>query len=189
MNSKSEILKKIRSYDLKEHPLPNIPSFDTGFNSIDLFRTQLEKNGARLTDDFSQNYFEKNFGTDCKIISCYSGFEGNVAPSALTKPHDLEGVEVGILKAEFGVAENGALWVEFAGLPFRVIPFIVDHLVVILSAKSILLNMHEAYKQVRLRESGFGCFISGPSKTADIEQSLVIGAHGPLSFHVILEDQ
>ena len=188
MNSKLEILKRIKSFDLKEHPLPSVPSFDFSGNRIDLFRTQLEKNGARLTDGFSQDFIVKNFGQDCKIISCYSGFEGNVDQSALINPRDLEGVEVGILKAEFGVAENGALWVEFAGLPFRVVPFIVDHLVVVLSATAILSNMHEAYKQIRLRESGFGCFISGPSKTADIEQSLVIGAHCPLSFHVLLVD-
>ncbi|MCU0983250.1 MAG: LUD domain-containing protein, partial [Pirellulaceae bacterium] len=68
----------------------------------------------------------------------------------------------------------------------RVLFFIVQHLVLIVPADRVLHNLHEAYGQLRFDRPEFGLFISGPSKTADIEQSLVIGAHGARSLTVFL---
>lgn len=193
MTSKEEILKRIRGIELKEHPLPLIPDFVSENYTLEVFQKQLNKNGARLVEGGLQGYIENNICSGLRILSCYSAFSGNVTISELTKPlqepqrpHDLEGIEIAVLPAELGVAENGALWISESILPFRVLPFIVHHLIVVLETQSLVATMHEAYKKVSLRETGFGCFVSGPSKTADIEQSLVIGAHGSLSFHVLL---
>ena len=71
-------------------------------------------------------------------------------------------------------------------LPHRVIPFITEHLVIVLSKENLVDTLHQAYKRIGEEHSGFGLFVAGPSKTADIEQSLVIGAHGPVSLTVIL---
>lgn len=53
--------------------------------------------------------------------------------------------------------------------------------------------MHAAYDRIAALEAaaayGFSTFIAGPSKTADIEQSLVLGAHGPISLTVFLLDE
>ena len=67
----------------------------------------------------------------------------------------------------------------------RALYFIAQNIVTVLDEKDILNNMHEAYTKINFEDSGYGVFISGPSKTADIEQSLVIGAHGPKSGYVI----
>jgi L-lactate dehydrogenase complex protein LldG len=111
---------------------------------------------------------------------------GNVDLDSIDDPHELEDVDVAALPGELAVAENGAVWVSDRGLKHRVIYFIVQHLVLVVSASSLVHNMHQAYARLSLGEPRFGVFISGPSKTADIEQSLVIGAHGPRSHTVLV---
>ncbi|MEJ0055648.1 MAG: LUD domain-containing protein [Bacteroidota bacterium] len=94
----------------------------------------------------------------------------------------LERIEVAIIEGDMGVAENGAIWVDGNSLGHRALPFICQHLVIVLSESKIVSTLHQAYSKINVRESGFGTFIAGPSKTADIEQSLVIGAHGARSM-------
>ena len=101
-------------------------------------------------------------------------------------PHQLDNVDLAIMPGYFAVAENGAVWVDDRGVKHRVIYFLTQHLVLVVPRKEIVNNLYEAYQRLSFPEPGYGLFISGPSKTADIEQSLVIGAHGPRSQHVIL---
>lgn len=101
-------------------------------------------------------------------------------------PHTYEDTEVAIIRAHFGVAENGAVWLTDEVMGQRIIPYICQHLVVIVQADSIVPTLHEAYSTIGESDYGFGGFIGGPSKTADIEQALVLGAHGPLSMTVFI---
>jgi L-lactate dehydrogenase complex protein LldG len=96
----------------------------------------------------------------------------------------LEPVDFAIMPGVFGVAENAAIWVTDRELPLRVLYFIVQHLALVIPADSIVDNMHQAYERLSFARAEFGAFIAGPSKTADIEQALVIGAHGPRSLTV-----
>ncbi|MBS1668210.1 MAG: LUD domain-containing protein [Bacteroidetes bacterium] len=98
----------------------------------------------------------------------------------------LESLDVAIIEGRLGVAENGAIWLTETNMLNRLLPFICKHLVLVIDAENIVADMHEAYKKIRIDEDGYGVFISGPSKTADIEQSLVIGAHGPLTLTVYI---
>jgi L-lactate dehydrogenase complex protein LldG len=91
-----------------------------------------------------------------------------------------------VLKGQFGVAENGAVWLDETNFPKRIVPFIAQHLVIELSKKDLIGDIVEAYRKVDVTRTGFGVFISGPSKTADIEQVLVFGAHGPLKHTVLI---
>jgi len=97
----------------------------------------------------------------------------------------LQNLDVAILKAEWAVAENGAVWLPEKNMGQRIVPFITKHLILSLEKTKIVATMHEAYKRLKVMPS-YGVFISGPSKTADIEQTLVIGAQGPLSLRIIL---
>jgi L-lactate dehydrogenase complex protein LldG len=110
----------------------------------------------------------------------------NTDVNSVADPHELEKLDFFIAAGEFAVAENGAVWVPGSQVSHRVLFFIVQHLVLIVPADRVLHNLHEAYELLRFDRPEFGLFISGPSKTADIEQSLVIGAHGARSLIVFL---
>ena len=128
------------------------------------------------------------FSTAKKICSLVPGFEcANVSLAAIDDPHLLEDIDVAILPGVFAVAENAAVWFTARGVRHRVLPFIAQHLVLVVPAQNLVHNMHEAYERLSFQQAEFGTFISGPSKTADIEQSLVIGAHGPRSLTVCLQ--
>jgi len=96
----------------------------------------------------------------------------------------LEKLEKIYVKGTLGVAENGAVWVYESHLLNRLTAFICQHLVLIINKKDIVGTLHQAYEKIEVNKEGFGLFIAGPSKTADIEQSLVIGAHGSRSTTV-----
>ena len=98
----------------------------------------------------------------------------------------LEPVFKTYIEGTIGVAENGAVWLYESQMKNRLLPFICQHLVICLDPKNIVPTMHEAYQQVEVAREGYGVFLAGPSKTADIEQSLVIGAHGARSLVVYL---
>ena len=104
-------------------------------------------------------------------------------------PQQLHDLDVALVRGDLAVAENGAVWVTDEFLRHRVVLFIAEHVILIVSAASVLQNLHEAYEQLSFDKPQYGVFISGPSKTADIEQSLVFGAQGPRTLTVFLLDE
>ena len=101
----------------------------------------------------------------------------------------LEPVYKTYIEATIGIAENGSVWLYESQMKNRLLPFICQHLVICLNENNIVPTMHEAYQQIDVAKEGYGVFLAGPSKTADIEQSLVIGAHGARSLLVYLMGQ
>lgn len=130
-----------------------------------------------------------NFETGGRWVTTVPGLPAIPRADPLADPHGLENIEVAIVEGDFGVAENGTVWIKEASLAIRILPFICQHLVLVLPRQQLLHNMHEAYDRIGSAEYGFGLFIAGPSKTADIEQSLVLGAHGARTMTVLLLDQ
>ncbi len=101
-------------------------------------------------------------------------------------PADLGDLDVAVFPGELAVAESGAVWVAPRDALARAALFLAEHLVLVVPAAALVHELHEAYERVAPRLVPFGCFVAGPSKTADIEQALVIGAHGPRSLSVLL---
>jgi L-lactate dehydrogenase complex protein LldG len=112
--------------------------------------------------------------------------KGNVDVNAIDDPHSLASLDWMIARGEFLVAENGAIWIDGKTLPHRVMLFIAQYLAIVVSRSEFVTHLHQAYDRLGQPQSPYGVFVSGPSKTADIEQSLVIGAHGCRSLQVFL---
>ena len=108
-------------------------------------------------------------------------------PDTIGSPQALNGTDVGVIKGDFGVAENACIWIPQT-MEEKAVCFISENLVILLKKSEIVNNMHEAYKRIRFNEkyNGYGTFISGPSKTADIAQVLVMGAQAARSATVLL---
>ncbi|MEO8336484.1 MAG: LUD domain-containing protein [bacterium] len=101
-------------------------------------------------------------------------------------PHSFADTDVFICEGVLGVAENGAVWLPLSQLQYRSALFLAINVIVVLHRDRIVHDLHAAYDVVEPSAEGFGVFVAGPSKTADIEQSLVIGAHGAKSLTVLL---
>lgn len=128
------------------------------------------------------DYLLKIAGKGNRIVNVFSGYDdGNT-----TIARDLENVFVACIAYGIAVAENGAVWVYESMMGNRMLPFISQQLVLVVKAVNKVANMHEAYHKIETTNTGYGVFIAEPSKTADIEQSLVIGAHGPGSLRVFI---
>jgi L-lactate dehydrogenase complex protein LldG len=191
MNSREKILSAVRKNKPTLSPLPEMELFEKkDINLVKIFRETLEKIGGQSLDIQENGGLQSSIlgmYQDCQVICSLSKYvQGNLDIQTITDPHDLQFVDLAIVQGEFGVAENAAIWLPEANLIHRAVAFITQHLVIILDKKQLVWNMHEAYKRLEMKENGYGVFLAGPSKTADIEQSLVIGAHGARSLTVCL---
>ncbi|MFL5310627.1 MAG: lactate utilization protein C [Myxococcales bacterium] len=193
MGSREEILARLRSASPPARELPDVRRF--GERAADLrarFARSLQDAGGVCVPLPSADALPAAleelapYREGSRIASLVPGIpRANVRVDDVADPHDLRDVDLAIVPGDPGVAENGAVWFTDRGLRHRVLPWIAQHLALVVSGERLVNDMHEAYEQIAVGD-GFGCFISGPSKTADIEQALVIGAHGPRSATVFL---
>jgi L-lactate dehydrogenase complex protein LldG len=193
MSSKDAILNAVRNNQPSLAPLPDHLSSEK-VGGLDVFKQVLEGVGGKVyVLNKEEKIVEKVkalFPGATRIVSAITSVEQYFLKEyANVKHHSLHDVDVVIVESKLGVAENGAIWVTEDETKIRVLPFIGEHLVVVLSMSTIVSTMHDAYNKIADNQYGFGVFIAGPSKTADIEQSLVLGAHGPKSMTVLVTSE
>ena len=178
--------------DLVMLPEIDLNVFAEDLNLLETFKSNVQAVGGRLVElDKIENLaseITKLYPNATKTVSTLddSVVEGTISITKDTDPHSLENIDLAIVKGEFGVAENGSVWISEDVFPIRVLPFITNDLVLVVSKNDLCENMHTAFQKIAERNRTFGLFISGPSKTADIEQCLVIGAQGAMSLTVVL---
>ncbi|QSB28827.1 LUD domain-containing protein [Flavobacterium sp. CLA17] len=187
MSARENILKAIAMNQPEQAELPiiDIASTIRYEDSFTQFKTVLESIGGKvelisdietLKDQLISDRKNKNF-----VINTIETLGEVDEKAAFLSVFELEKVEKVYVKGTVGVAENGAIWIYESQMINRLVPFICQHLILVLDKKNIVDNLHQAYEKIDVSKEGFGVFIAGPSKTADIEQSLVIGAHGARS--------
>lgn len=196
MSSRDEILSAVRKHLPESVALPELTGPWIQYaDPIAQFSSVLDMIGGRCVRVANRESITAEletlpvYASATQIVSTIPGVgTPTVNMDSIDDPHALEDVDFAILPGEFGVAENAAVWVTDQAVKHRVIYFLCQHLALVISAQDVLHNMHEAYERLSVGNSPFGGFIAGPSKTADIEQSLVIGAHGPRSMTVFIVD-
>lgn len=205
-DARARILGALRATKIEAPPLPaHEGPWTTPSDLVAAFRVAVERAGAQCIET-TENAVAAALAPTIerlaphRIVSTVPGMTvaigrpveelgrhalGGGAPSAV-EPRRHAGVDLAIVAAEFGVAENGAVWITDRDVPERALWFLCEHLVVVLGRDAIVPHLHAAYDRLGGLDASFGLFLSGPSKTADIEQSLVIGAHGPRSTTILV---
>lgn len=193
MSSRASILEKIKQNQPSVvSELPNLTFLGLDvFDVLEKYKSVLKGIGGDFVEvkDYQSiiDFVKKNYATDKRMITTVPELSEIATLDWFNvDPHSLEDIELTLVKAHFGVAENSALWVTDDILGQRVSTFIPQYLAIIVNKNDIVATMHQAYDRIGNQEYGFGTFIAGPSKTADIEQSLVLGAHGARGLTVFL---
>jgi L-lactate dehydrogenase complex protein LldG len=191
MSTKNDILSAIRSHINKTCDMPAIePDAIQYPNPIARFIEVMESVGGSAIE------LQEGEDINNRIISLYPEAKtiasnlpdihiATINPDEIETPYQLNGTDLAIIQGETGVAENGCVWIP-QNVKEKAVYFISEYLIILLNKNNIVNNMHEAYENIRFTAHGFGVFISGPSKTADIEQALVVGAHGAKGVVVLL---
>ena len=197
MSSKEQILSALRRHTRETYEMPDLAQLKpiTYADPVAEFKTKTTTTaGAKLVemqegDDL--NAIIRQIATPTALIaSNLPNVEAQLNPDTVSEAQALKPVDVGVVHGDIGVAENACIWIPQT-MKERAICFASQHLVIVLSADAIVSNMHEAYARIEaspdyFQTYKFGTFISGPSKTADIEGALVYGAQAARAVTVVL---
>ena len=195
MSSKEDILKKYRSNIREQFDMPDLSDIqavtypDPLLQFINMTKS-VGGNAIEVEEWCDINKLIRELFPDAvEIASNLPGITiATRNPDIVDDASDLNGTDVGIIRGEFGVAENGCVWIP-QQMKEKAVCFISENLIILLPKSQIVNNMHEAYRRIKFNDYGYGTFISGPSKTADIAQVLVMGAQAARSATVLLIDE
>ena len=192
MSKKEDILSKYRNNIKQKFDMPRLDDIEgiTYPDPLVQFISMTQSVGGKVVElepGQDINALIKELYPDAKEIASNLP-EVTIAtrnPDTIGSPQALNGTDVGVIRGVFGVAENACVWIPQT-MEEKAMCFISENLIILLKKTEIVNNMHEAYKRISFNDYGYGTFISGPSKTADIAQVLVMGAQAARSATVVL---
>jgi len=205
MSSKEDILKKYRENVREKYDMPDLSDIQATTYPDPLMQfmnmtKSVGGNAIEVEKGRDINELIRELYPDAKEIASNLP-EITIAtrnPDEVGRARDLNGTDVGVIRGMFGVAENACIWIP-QQMKEKAVCFISENLIILLPKSQIVNNMHEAYRRLSERDPksgldlfdqyGYGTFISGPSKTADIAQVLVMGAQAARSATVLLLDE
>ena len=190
MSSRDEILGRVRKNQPAPQPLPALPAFEREIEApMVAFRANLLRMGGKFVEipvsgDLGATL--RGLFPSAKVIcSAVPEFAGNRPLDRVRAPAELHDVDVGVVRAVYGVVETGSLWLTGAEFQVDALGFLAQHLVVLLDPERLVPTMHDAYRRRADFDAPYGVFMTGPTATADIEGVLIHGAQGIRSLTVI----
>ena len=173
-----------------EAPGPMTPPAEPT-DPIETLRIRVEEAGglfqsASRTDWMNQVRWPDDWSAMNHVYSALPAVEARGVGRTAATDRELDCLDLCVLRAEFAVVENGAVWHVPSTPRERSAALLAQHLFVVVDTTQLVPTLHQAYDRIDLAEITFGWFLCGPSKTADIEQSLVLGAHGPRTMSLVL---
>jgi len=196
-SDRDAIMRNLRGNSVAEVPLPTVYR-STGSDADDrqLFEQRLNASGGELL--VARGYSEIRDALtgrhpDIDSTPLFSSVpevaQTNQPEEWLCDPQSAQHLQLAVVRGKIAVAENAAVWMEAESVPHRAVPFLAQHLAIVVPLDALVGTLHEAYAELAKMRSNTGWFIAGPSKTADIAQCLVIGAQGPRSCLVCFVEQ
>lgn len=193
MSSKNNIFKRLIAAGMPQRSWPDFDFAPQRFDNPEaMFADRLKTAGGRFVrmdkdetlDDVVRKYYPEARAIASSLPEVSTA---TLNPESVEKARQLVDVDLGVVSGCFGVAENGAVWIV-QDIRYKALYFGATALMVVIPNGALVDTMHEAVLRPETADFDYGCFMSGPSKTADIEQALVFGAHGPMSVTVVMRD-
>lgn len=190
VNTRELILQRVRANATAPRELPPVPGFVRPAPTPAAFAAALERMGGSVvhaaTAAEAAAVMRERFAGAGVVCSAVPELPGTRALHATDDPRSLHDVDIGVVRAAFGVAETGSVYLSERELLVNAIAFLSQHLVVLLDPAQIVADLHDAYRASGFRDARYAVLMSGPSATADIEGVLVHGAQGVRTLTVVL---
>lgn len=192
MTTRDFVLDAVRRHQPAGRPLPDVPRFASPpQDPLERFTAALERMGGVVAQPPAgmelAAFIHLRFPQARVICSATPEVHGTRELATVNHPRELEDVDVGVVRAAFGVAETGSVWLSERELRVNALAFLSQHLVVLLDPRAMVEGLQDAYRHPGFREARYAVLMTGPSATADIEGVLVRGAQGIRSLTVVLQ--
>jgi L-lactate dehydrogenase complex protein LldG len=190
MTTREDFLAKVRQAQPPARPRPDVPLFATAGGDLRArFTAALQMMGGTCVEATAASevseLIRERFGAAASIASASREVPGTQALTTDTEPASLQDIEVGVVRARFGVAETGSVWFSEREYQVNALGYIVQHLVVLLDPAQLLDGLQDVYRRDDFRDARYAVLVTGPSATADIEGVLIRGAQGVRSLTVV----
>ena len=190
MTSRAVILDRVRRNQPAPRPAPEVPTFDGPLAApLATFTKALARMGGVVTEAPAQGsldaFIRARFPQAKVICSATPEVVGTRDVQSVRHPADLDDVDVGVVRAVFGIAETGSVALSEREFGVNALGFLAQHLVVLLDPQAIVPNLHHAYLKRGFFDAAYTVLMTGPSATADIEGVLIRGAQGIRSLTVV----
>ena len=190
MSSRAHVLARVRRNQPAWRTLPEVPAFERPLaDPWEAFARALARMGGSVAavpaGETLDAFVRSRFPEARVICSATAEVAGTRSISSVRDPRELDDVDVGVVRAVFGIAETGSVWLSEREFGVNALGFLSQHLVVLLDPRAIVADLHQAYRQPGFRDARYAVFMTGPSATADIEGVLVRGAQGIRTLTVV----